>query len=674
MLAVVYLLLIGVLAGQLQTRIALLSAFKGLPRYLCSLGLTLFLVNWLNFLLYVLVGWGGLYQRLSWGVLLLALFYYSGVWKLATPGGPAGSSAPAAPRPPGPRPWNYWFLFFAVFVVARFYAGLDVDGENNVWSVFNFVDTAFHLSVVNAFLAAPHFPPMDLDMAPYPLKYHFLADFDLAHLARLGLPAISGIWLMNLISALVMVGALWATFQRWLKLPDRWVMLAGLMFLFLNTSLVNLIHFLVLRPPFFDPANLFYGLLRFPYFNFESVLANMLEPQRGLLFSLPIVLLILHGAFGEPEVPGQEPAARARTLLAFVLVCLLPLAHIVAFAVMVPCLLPKLWRHRAWFLTRWWSWLPAFALGVLQLLYLAFYGPPTNAGYASWSATAFLPLQDFAALPAFTRHMAFWFFANGDFLFWGALFATVAFARRRQRDPAANSSLGLWQFLQQWRWYFVVCGLLFILINFYRYSFDWGDSNKPVLFLNLGLTLVITLGAAQWIGRRQRYLSHALWGFFLLLCVIPPSYSFYLNVLKPGHGAGTVLLFDKNGRAAAEWIGAALKPSDLILTAAYNTMHFVTPLAGRPTLAGIYGDSNPYRQDERQEQIRRVYENGELGLLPKLGVRYVCISRNERRKYKLDASWTRLMENKTGLVFQVGEGPEDFHSVYIFATRQLEPK
>ena len=670
MLAVAYLFFLGILAFQLQSQVTLLAAFRGLPRYLCSLGLTLFLANWVNFVLFALVGWGAIYLRLSWAVLLLSLLYFSGIWKSAAHGDTHWRASPALKRLLAFRDWNFWFLFLAVFVLMRFYAGLDVDEENNVWSIFNFVDTAFHLSVVNAFLAAPHFPPMDLDMAPYPLKYHFLADFNVAHLARLGLDALSGIWLMNLISALVMVGTLWATFERWLGLPARWIMLAGLMFLFLNTAVVNVIHFLVLHPQFYDPESLFYGLLRFPYFNFESTLANMLEPQRGLLFSLPIVLLILHAAFGEPGDSASEPADRSRTLEAFVLICLLPLAHIVAFAVMAPCLLLKLWRHRVWFLTRWWVWLPAFALGVAQLLYLACYGPPTNSGYASWSASAFLPLQDFAAFPFFTRPAAFWFFANGDFFFWGALFAAVAFSRRRRRD-ATNSSHGLWEFLRQWRWYFVVCGCLFILINFYRYSFDWGDSNKPVFFFNLGLTLVITLGSAQWIGRRHRFLSHALWILFLLLCVVPPGYSFYLNVLKPGHGAGTVLLFEKNGRQAAEWIGAHLKPSDLILTAAYNTMHFVTPLAGRPTLAGIYGDSNPYRQNERQEEIRRVYENGEIGVLRKLGVRYVCVSRNERRKYQLDPLWTRLMESETGVVFQAGDGPEDHHSVYIFDSNEF---
>jgi hypothetical protein len=670
MVAIPYLLLIGVLAHQLQGRVALLADFKGLPRYLGALGLTLFLVNWVNFLLYCLVGWSGRYLQLSWGSLILVVLYFSGFWR------PAGPAPPGAPgtglqRLQDFRRWNYGFLFLAVFVLARFYAGLDVDEENNVWSVFSFVDTAFHLSVVNSFLAAPHFPPVDLDMAPYPLKYHFLADFHVAHLARLGLAPLTSLWLMNLVSALAMVGALWATFEAWLKLSARWVLLACLMFLFLNTSLVNLIHYLVLRPPFYDPEKLYYGLLRFPYFNFESTLANMLEPQRGLLFSLPVILLVLHAALARRPEPGAEGPDRIRTLQAFILVCLLPLSHIVAFAVMAPSLLPRLWRHRAWFVARGWIWLPALVLGVLQLLYLAAYGPPTNASFSSWSVASFLPLQDFAVFPPFVRSIAFWFFADGDFLFWGLLFATVACVRRRHRAPAENSSARLWDFLRAWRWYFFVCGVFFVLINFYRYSFDWGDSNKFVFFLNLGLTLVITLGAAQWIGRRHHYLSSALWGFFLVLILAPPCYAFYVNVLRPGHGAGTVLLFEKNGRRAAEWLDQTLEPADVVLTAAYNTMHFVTPLAGQPTLAGIYGDSNPYRQDERQEEIRRIYEEGDLALLKKLGVHYLCVSRNERRKYTLHDRWTRFMQNSTGVAFHSGGGPEDYHSVYIFDVHLL---
>jgi len=674
MSAVTYLLLLALLAGLVQSRVSLLDAFRGLPRFLASFGLTLFLVNWINFLLYALVGWGALYIRLSWGALLLALLYFSNAWKLL---GSRGSARPAGappPRPAAPRPWNYWFLFLAGFVLVRFYAGLDVDRENNVWSVFSFVDTAFHLSVVNAFLSTPQFPPMDLDMAPYPLKYHFLADFHVAHLVRLGLPAISGIWLMNLISAFAMVGTLWAAFARWLRLSDRWVLLAGLIFLFLNTALVNLLHFVLLHPPFFDPASPFYGLLRFPYFNFESSLANMLEPQRGLLFSLPVVLLVLHAAFGEPAQPGAEPAERSRTMWAFVLICLLPLGHIVSFAVLVPCLLPKLWQHLSWALRRWWIWLPAFGLGVLQLLYLAVYGPPTNSSYAAWSVTGFMPLQDFAAFPPFLRQAAFWFFADGDFLFWGILFAVLAVVRRKFPARPGASTPGPWSFLVQWHWYFAICVGFFVLINLGRYSFDWGDSNKLVFFLNLGLTLVITLGVADLATRRSRLVAHLLWGFFFLLCVLPASYAFYRNVIGSDPVNGTVMIFTNNGRQAAEWIRQTLPTREIILTASNNDLHFVTPLAGRPTLAGIYGDSNPYRREKREEEIRRVYEEDALGLMRLRGVNYVCISRVERTAYRLNPRWMERMKTGQGVAFQAGEGHADYYSVYIFDLRQLGSK
>ena len=665
MLTGLYLLLVGLVAFFLQTRVALLDSFRGLPRFLISLGLTLFLAAWVNFLLFVALGWSPARLWLSWVVLLVPLFAVSRIWKMQ--GGQHVDWSEDWQALKSLREFDGWFLFLTLFVVARFYAGLDLDVEGNVWTAFNFVDTAFHLSVVNSFLAATGFPPMDLDMAPYPLKYHFIADFFVAHLTTLGITPLTGIWCMNLLSATVMVGAVWAAFQRWLALPARWLVLGALIFLFLNPALLNLVHYAAFHPKFLDPENPFYGLLRFPYFNFESMQSNLLEPQRSLLFCLPIALLVLHAAFE----PGDAVASRARTIQAFVLVCLLPLGHIVAFAVVSLSLLPRLWQHRGWFLSRFWIWTPALVIGLLQLWYLRAYGPPTNAEFSAWSWNRILPLQDFAALPASTRRIAFWFFANGDFLAWGAIFALLGYLNRSRIRAQVDAAPGVWEFCFRWRWYFAVCGGYFLLMNFFRYSFDWGDSNKFVFFLNLGLTLIIALGAAQWIHGRGRVISHALWLFFFTLCVGPFVYSFYDNVIAEGHGRGTVLLFEQNGRRTAAWAKSALQPHEVILTAAYTTFHFVTPLTGRPTLAGIYGDSNPYRQDDRKEAIRRVYEEGKLEILRELRVRYVCVSRHERRKYKLNPRWEELMRTGRGVAFTSGAGPSDAHSVYIFDSSRL---
>jgi hypothetical protein len=674
-----YLLSLAVLAHQLQSRVVLLEPFRGPPRYLLSFGLTLFLANWADFALYLAFGWGFLKVWCAWLALVvpMAVFAYRDRAQAAR--------APALSPPPHPAPgvfrrwrdvrrWNGWLLFFMAFVLVRSYLSLTVDAQGLVWCNFSFFDTPFHLSVANAFLQSPRFPPVDLDMPPYPLKYHFLADYHVAHLVRLGLPALKAVWLMNLVSGFVMTGAVWAAFERWLRLPARWTMLACFVFLFLNPSLLNLIHYFAYHPPFYHPERPFYGLMAFQYFNFEAIMANALEPQRALLFTLPVILLILQALFGPveaAEAAADDASRRQRQMLwVFILICLLPFAHIVAFAVLALAALPAVWRHRAWLLRHADVMVLAFTVGALQLLYLRTYGPPTNPAYSGWDVRNIIPLADYASAPAFLRRALFWFFANGDFFGWGLAFGGSALLLGWRRDAASGTGAGLREFLRRWGWYFAVCLGCFVLINVYRYSFDWGDSNKFVFFLNLGLVGVIVLGAAQWVGRRGRGLSHALWCFFLLLCVLPPMYNFYRRILATDHDM--ILLFTGNDLAAANWLKTSTAPRDVVLTNPNGHIHFVSSLAGRPARVGIYGNSNPYRPNGITALIRRVYEEGDLSILPRLETRFVCISRAERQSFRLHPRWHQLMARGTGVVFHSGGlDAEDDTSVFIFDSRML---
>ncbi len=673
MLAIAYVGLVAVLAYHLRTRVRLLDGFAGAFRYLFSLGLTLFLVNWLNFLLYVAFGWGRVYLLASWVALLAPTLYWS-------VGRGAGAASPAAPADPpltarltallGSR-WNWWFLFVLFFVLVRFYAGLDFDENSHLWSSFNFDDTAFHLSVTNALLNAHRFPPMDLDMAPYPLKYHFLVDFWLAHLQQLGVRPLHTVQAMNWLSATIMVGALWSAFRKWLRLPSRWILLACLVFLFLNTALINVVHYIWFKPPYLHPGELFDGLLLFPYFNFESSLINLFSPQRGLLFTFPVALLVLDAVFSGPggAEDGRALAAdRVRILQALVLVCLLPFSHIVTFPVLAAMLLPRLWEHRRWLWPRFSVWLPAFALGAFQLLYLGAYGPPTHPDYSAWDVASILPLDEFAAVPPVFRRALFWFFIDGDFLFWGCLFAATAFLRKPPAQPDPQAPQPLRAFLRRWGWYFAVCGLVFLGVNYYRYSFTWGDSNKFVLFLNLGLTMVIVLGAAELTGRLGRILSRSLWLLLLVLCVVPSLYRFRVSLAGAPHGS--TLLFDDNDRAAARWLRTSTGLSDIVLTGANDPVHFVSSLGARPVLSGMYGDSNPYRQEERADEIRRVYEDGDLQALRHLAPRYVCVSRFERLRYQVNPCWREFRRRPGAVAFHAGD-PDDPMAVYIFDANVL---
>ncbi len=657
MLALLHLALVAAFAWRLPSRLRLLRDFDGVPGRLLSFGVALFLVDWLDFALYAACGWGALHTVLSFAALLAAvLFVYRG----------PGVTSASTSTPPA-------FLFLLLLVVSRFVFGVLIDRDGTVWCNFNFTDTAFHLSIANAFLAAPHFPPVDLDMAPYPLKYHFLADFAVAHLARLGVTPLTALRLLNVLSAAALVGAAWATFSHWLALSARWALLAGLLFLFLNPALLNLVHWLTLHPPFFHPANLFDGLLHYPYFNFEFSLNNLIEPQRGLLFSLPVILLVLHavpGSAGGPPASNLRPSNSSSALLpAFALICLLPFAHIVAFAVLALTLAPILFLHRSTFLPAWPRWLPFFLLGLAQLYYLLTYGPPANPGFSGWDVAAQLPLDEFSAAPSRLRRPLFWFFANGDFFFWAALFATLAFVARVR----GSRSTPVTRFLHTWRWFFAATLAFFLLINFYRYAFAWGDSNKFVLFLNLALSLLITVGAATAFAvTRLAFLSRALWWFFFVLCVAPPAYEFYDWVIASPHAK--IILFHKNTRAAAAWLQAHTPPTATVLTAAFNDTHFVTPLAGRRTLAGIYSDSNPSLQPDRAERIRRVYEDADFAALRSLHVDYVCLSGGERLRYRLSPRWLALMSSTPSdpaLLFHAGDGPPDHFSVYLFDAARL---
>ncbi len=661
MLAIVHLCLIGILAYALQFRAELADYFCGLPRYLLALGLALFLVTWADYLAYVVSPNEATYLALSWLALLAAVCYFvrrdsaAGIWRERVLRDWAALIRPAG--------WNGWFLAMLCLVLVRFALGFFVAADGEVWANFNFIDTAAHLSIAQSFLGAPGFPPPDLNVTPFPLKYHFLADFQVAHLVRLGLPLLASAWWLNVLGAAAMTGALWAVIERWLDAPPRWVLLAAVIFFCLNPAPINLLHYLAFHPAFFNPRQFVTGVLLFPYFNFESVLNNLFEPQRGLVFALPVALLILHTAMGDGPFAGPAREANGPhpdALPALLLLCLLPLAHAVAFAVLASCLLPELWRQRRQLAPRLLPWTPLFVLGALQLCYLRFYGPPANPTYAAWDAGTAIPSGDFSMFPPGLRRAVFWFFTNGDFFGWAGLFFGVTLWRQLHSPTPPLGRL-----LRRWRWYFAVCGAFFLLINFYRYSPAWGDSNKFILFLNLGLALTIAKGATLTFGAAQRRRAAVLWGFLLALCVWPYVYEIVEAARSPMN-----MIFSAEECRAAKWLQQTTRRSDIVLTAAYNDVHFVSALAGRPTLAGINAQTDLYRQDARAELIRRFYEDGDFGVLPVLHARYVCLCRRERLRYKLNPVWRELMLRPGAVAFHDG-GPDDFDSVYIFAASTL---
>ncbi|HEU5078259.1 MAG TPA: hypothetical protein VFT72_03565 [Opitutaceae bacterium] len=654
MLLVLNFALVLCLSWQLAGNGLLLRELIGVPRFLASLALAFFLNAWIGFLVYALIGWGNGYAITNLGLLSLLIFY------LRRTQGPIDVADKCWLRRP-----NLWFLAIAALVMVRFATGVYKDDSGGVWSNYNFVDTAFHLSIVRSFLNSQAFPPMSLNVAEYPLKYHFLADFYVAYLYQFGLSALTALRVMNIIGALCMVGTTWAVLERWLRLEGRWIALAFTLFFFLNPAITNVVHYLTFRPAYYNTKNFFEGLLAFPYFNFESTLTNLFEPQRGLVFSFPIILLALNAFFTKVEdsvIQGQ------RLVQAMCLVCLMPFAHIVGFAVLAASSFQSIIRFRSVLAKYWLPILGFTLLCALQLLYIFCFGPPIEKEFGAWDVATAIPLAEFGQVGGPARRVLFWIFANGDYLIWGCVFGAIAIWRvLRKRDTGAAFCQDV-SLLKTWWWYFVVVVAAFIFINVYRYSFAWGDSNKFVLFLNLAISLLIVAGLNTMRATRWKGVARTLCLFFAVLCVAPSCYEVYQDLfIRTG---GKVLLFHPNGIAAANWFKKNAEKKAIVLTEACSDFNVVASVAGLPTPAGIYADSNPYRQVNREKDIPAIYEHGRLDLLRKLDVRYVYISRNERLRYKLHPLWRHFVENKRVVAFQAGE-PGQLESVVVLDVRKL---
>jgi hypothetical protein len=210
-----------------------------------------------------------------------------------------------------------------------------------------------------------------------------------------------------------------------------------------------------------------------------------------------------------------------------------------------------------------------------------------------------------------------------------------------------------------------VCGTAFLIINFYRYTPNWGDSNKFVFFLNLGLSLIIAKGISC-----SGAAARPLLVFFLALTIVPSLWDFHTKIFHDS--ARTHLLFHPNHKIASRWLDTHLPPNCRLVTAEATDTHFVTSLTGRAVLAGIYSNTNPYVSERLRMSIQDVYENANLDALNDLDVDYLFISSHERSRYRLHSYWSKQMGRPDVIAFSIGRA-EDHQSVFIIDVKQLTP-
>ena len=263
-----------------------------------------------------------------------------------------------------------------------------------------------------------------------------------------------------------------------------------------------------------------------------------------------------------------------------------------------------------------------------------------------------LPLQDFQKVPMLLRTAVYWLFVDGEYLVLGGLGLALAYGFRRREETKVFFRQPILPFLG-------VSFAFFVLINFYRFSRSWGDSNKFVMFLNFWLSLIFgqTLAALE---STRRAIGKILTFMVLGLALGPYLFDLQIHFRQPPPE-----LFSKADALAALWVVQHTGPEDVFVTTPLTVVDFVPALAGRAFLHGMYVNTQPYYDPRIEEDIRRLYENADFEILRKYSAQYVRVSANERRRYHLHP----VFDQPAGLVYS--EESRDYNSIRIYDARAL---
>jgi hypothetical protein len=199
----------------------------------------------------------------------------------------------------------------------------------------------------------------------------------------------------------------------------------------------------------------------------------------------------------------------------------------------------------------------------------------------------------------------------------------------------------------------------FLLVNFYRFSRNWGDSNKFIMFLNFWLSLIF--GQMVTVLLATRRLVGKIIALVALSLAVGP-YLFHLRIDLRGSPSE---LFSKADALAALWVTQHTESDDVFVNSPLTVVDFIPALAGRGVLHGMYVTTLPYYDPRLPSEIQRLYENADFGVLRAHSVQYVRVSDIERRQYHINP----IFDQPDGLVYS-GE-TRNFNSIRIYSAKAL---
>ena len=520
----------------------------------------------------------------------------------------------------------------------------------------NYGDLPFHLSVITGFSDGANFPPEDPTWAGARFTYPFIADFVAACFVRAGASLRQAMLLENYLLALSFVGLL---YHFTLKLTRDW--LAGLIAPLLVLFSGGLGWWYFLKDSNWSGQGVFKVLFNLQQqftitmnsqpdagLRWGNSLTTLLVPQRGILFGLPLALIVFTTWWtlndrsaprgGDPLPGGKNKkggrqkgkgAAREadnrragalalkpinttrRMAAAGIIAGLLPLIHAHSFVVVMVvgagvALLTGFEERRAWLV----FFLVASLIAAPQM----------------WWATHGSSVE---AQSFFGFHFGwdkgeenfFWFWFKNTGLFIPLIFAALLW-------PSRGADSEKYLVPRRVVYFYLPFTLCFIAPNFIKLAPWVWDNIKVIFYWFIASVPLVALIIARLL--RERFLLRAAAVVLLLTLVLSGA----LDVWSVASRASEFSIFDADGVAFAEVVKEKTRERATILHApTFDTPIFLT---GRRSVMGYPGhiSSHGIKYEDRLRDIMRIYAGAPdaEALLEKYGVEYAVVGPQERQE------------------------------------------
>ena len=515
-------------------------------------------------------------------------------------------------------------IFLLLFIMPYFIFGLWETKAGDILFAGNYNDLSYHMSITSAFLEQSRFLPDHPQCAGAKMSYHFLVDFHSAILARGGLNLFYAVVIPQVLHAFALATMIYYFYFQMLARKIR-VFFAAALLIMGHIGLFNVVFALLGYSPYGMHLNLYSWAsvrdhLLFYFFNYMDPIINYFHPQRPFLFAFPFALGILLGIY--KLFISEQPATRKVFCLALLL-GLTPLFHIHTFLVLAPVFGIAACLMRLGFKKTMMSLLPLL-LASGQIWFIL--SQPKARGFSGFDVHKMGGgLQEINVLGSlFLSRILFWIRAAGFPLILGSAGCIMYFKRHRTvslSSPEGRRNLVLIIFLS-------IPFMFFIVINFYRFTPNWGDSNKFFLYF----TVILSLFAGYFLGRcfEKNAVGKLFSVVIILIAAIVPSFlETYTVFTRPGS-----LLFSACEQKVAQWVKANTPAEALFLTSD-DVIHYLPALTGRRVVDGAYTWNTGFRKPNTEFDVQQIYKTGDARLMRKYRVTYVVIGPQERRRFAI---------------------------------------